>query len=172
MAPDVVARVFEPFFTTKAVGKGSGLGLSQVYGFCRQSGGSVTVESTPGAGTTVTMLLPRAVASVEPAEAAPPAPVGVPSGARLLLVEDDPLVGSVVASSLDELGYAVTLVTTGDEALNRLRGAAEFDLLFSDMVMPGSIGGAKLAQAAAALRPGLPVILATGYSEEVRMVGN
>lgn len=171
MPPDVLARVFEPFFTTKAVGKGSGLGLSQVYGFCRQSGGTVTVDSTPGVGTTVTMLLPRAAAAAEAAEAAPAIPTGVPSGARLLLVEDDPLVGSVVASTLHDMGYAVTLVTTGDEALNRLRSPAEFDLLFSDMVMPGHIGGGKLAQAAATLRPGLPVILATGYSEEVRMVG-
>jgi PAS domain S-box-containing protein len=167
MPPDVLARVFEPFFTTKAVGKGSGLGLSQVYGFCRQSGGTVTVDSTLGVGTTVAMILPRASQAPEVAAAAPTEQRRTTRGARLLVVEDDPLVASVVASSLTDLGYAVTLALSGEDAMARLLQGQPVDLLFSDMVMPGAVSGARLAREAAQLRPGLPVVLATGYSEEV-----
>ncbi|ROQ01407.1 PAS domain S-box-containing protein [Stella humosa] len=167
MPPEILARVFEPFFTTKAVGKGSGLGLSQVYGFCRQSGGVARIESAIGQGTTVAMILPRAARPAMAAVDPPAIQAAVTGGARLLLVEDDPLVASLVASTLGDLGYAVALAASGEEALARLQAGLTIDLLFSDMVMPGAISGADLAREAIALRPGMPVLLATGYSEEL-----
>jgi PAS domain S-box-containing protein len=167
MPPDVLDRAFEPFFTTKGVGEGSGLGLSQVYGFARQIGGSVSIESGPGRGTTVTLLLPRTRETA--AEAAPEPPVGrMPTrGARILLVEDDPMVAGMTAAALAEAGYEVAQVPSADEALPLLRGGASVDVLFSDVVMPGRLNGVDLAQEARRLRPGLPVVLTTGYSEHV-----
>jgi PAS domain S-box-containing protein len=166
MPPEVSSRAFEPFFTTKAVGKGTGLGLSQVYGFCRQSGGTATVESAPGSGTTVSLILPR---SAEPVAGGPPAAPPPPSGrrARVLLVEDDPVVGPVVMAALEEMGYGVARSSTGDDALRRLREGEEVDLLFTDVVMPGQANGLALAREARVIRPNLPVLLTTGYSEEV-----
>ncbi|CAO3437651.1 PAS domain-containing protein [Azospirillum doebereinerae] len=166
MTPEVVARAFEPFFTTKEVGKGTGLGLSQVYGFAHQSGGAATVESTPGRGTAVTLLLPRAsCAALCEAVVEKAAPEG--RGVRILLVEDDPVVAPVVTAALEDLGYAVAHAVTGYEALTRLRGGEPADLLFSDVVMPGTVSGVELAQEMRSLRPGLPVLLTTGYNENV-----
>ncbi|MGA1858272.1 response regulator [Azospirillum sp. 11R-A] len=166
IAPDALGRVFEPFFTTKAVGKGTGLGLAQVYGFCRQSGGTATVESVEGKGTVVSLLLPRAEATV--ASETPNAPPVLPSAAdiHVLLVEDDPVVAPVVTAALEDLGYRVTRAATGEEALRRLEEAA-VDLLFSDVVMPGSINGVALAQEARQRWPDLGILLTTGYSEDL-----
>nr|WP_247887391.1 PAS domain S-box protein [Azospirillum sp. SYSU D00513] len=162
--PEALERVFEPFFTTKAVGQGTGLGLAQVYGFCRQSGGSATVESVVGQGTTVTLLLPRAAA--EPAIEAEARRVAVSgNGLRVLLVEDDPVVAPVIVTALEDLGYSVARAATGEEALRRLQEGEPVDVLFSDVVMPGTVDGIALAQAARELLPGLVVVLATGYSE-------
>jgi len=166
MPPEVAARAFEPFFTTKEVGKGTGLGLSQVYGFAHQSGGTAAVESAPGRGTAVILLLPRASCAAFCETAAErAAPDG--RGARVLLVEDDPVVAPVVTAALEDLGYAVAHAVTGYEALTRLRGGEPADLLFSDVVMPGTVSGVELAQEMRILRPGLPVLLTTGYNENV-----
>ncbi|MBP2230869.1 PAS domain S-box-containing protein [Azospirillum agricola] len=171
MAPEVAAHAFEPFFTTKPVGKGTGLGLSQVYGFARQSGGTVMVDSAPGQGTTVTLLLPRATgnkaggATGEPMAGDGAAPPG--RGLRILMVEDDPLVAPVVRAALEEMGYTVAHAGSGHEALVRLRGGEPADLLFSDVVMPGTVSGVDLAREIRRLRPGLPVLLTTGYNEDL-----
>lgn len=165
MPPDVVARVFEPFFTTKGIGKGTGLGLSQVYGFSRQSGGTARVESVPGRGTSVSLLLPRCHAVPrKPDSAAVPA-VGHGEGRRLLLVEDDPVVGTVMAAAIEDMGYSVTRAFSADEGLAVLTRGEPVDILFSDVVMPGALNGLDLAREARRLRPGLPILLTSGYSE-------
>lgn len=171
MTADVLAQAYEPFFTTKGLAKGSGLGLSQVYGFCRQSGGTVTIDSMPGTGTTATLFLPRASrAPVSDGVHSPP--LHPPTrGIRVLMVEDEALVADVVAAALRDLGYKVSHAASGDEALERLRDGERLDILFTDVVMPGLINGAELAREAQHLRPGLPVLLATGYSENAAITG-
>ena len=164
MAPEVMERAFEPFFTTKPVGKGTGLGLSQIHGFAAQSGGRAEIKSVPGEGTTVTLVLPKTGKS--PAgEEADAAPLPMPGGLSVLLVEDNDHVREFAASLLEELGYQVVAAESGEVAL-QLLGERRFDILFSDVVMPG-IGGIELAQAARAERPDLPVLLASGYSEDI-----
>ncbi|MCR5876134.1 response regulator [Phenylobacterium sp. J426] len=162
MTADVRERVFEPFFTTKEVGKGSGLGLSQVYGFVRQSEGEVEVESDVGAGTTFRLLLPgtEAKAEVRPAQAQ----AEVIGGAeKILLVEDDATVLALTLDVLSGLGYAVRTATNAAEALEILHSDAEVDLLFTDVVMPGGVSGVSLARTAKELRPELRVLLTSGF---------
>ena len=167
MTPETAQRVFEPFFTTKPVGKGTGLGLSQVYGFSRASGGAAVVSSTPGAGTTVSLLFPAADKPLSvPAEPAPaPGPdASLPPG-LVLLVEDDDSVAAAVAAMLGELGYRVVRAPDALSALALIdRGEEPFDVMFSDMVMPGPMDGAALAEAVLKRRPDLPVVLTTGFS--------
>ena len=171
MGPEVKARVFEPFFTTKEVGKGSGLGLAQVYGFSRQSSGSVEIESAPGQGTAVSLFLPRTVKPVAAPAKERSLDTARGAGRRLLLVEDDPIVGSMVAAALDEMGYAVLRAGNAEEALVLLNDRAlRIDILFSDVVMPGAMNGIDLAHTARRLRPGLPVVLTTGYSEDIARI--
>jgi CheY-like chemotaxis protein len=166
MAPEVLSRVFEPFFTTKEPGRGTGLGLSQVYGWTNQSGGAVSVESAPGAGTTFTMRLPRTSKA--------PASVPVASGTAdetgekglVLLVEDTPAVARVAAAMLHEIGYDVVAAADADEALRRLSETADVAIMCTDIVMPGAMNGIALAREVGKRRPGLPVLLATGYSRE------
>jgi CheY-like chemotaxis protein/two-component sensor histidine kinase len=163
---DVLPRVFDPFFTTKDVGKGSGLGLSQVYGFVRQSGGNVRIESQPGLGTTVRIYLPRTekpTATPEHQGTRPEAPEPM-NGETLLVVEDDPEVLEIVLAMLRGLGYSVLIARDGPGALDVLRGPERVDLLFSDVVMPRGMNGAELARRARALRPELPVLLTSGYT--------
>jgi len=173
VAPDMVSRLFEPFFTTKAVGKGTGLGLSQVYGFARASGGEVGVESVLGEGTTIWLRIPRsikAIVSVAPPAIRAPAPdVG---RQRVLLVEDDDSVAHLVEEMLRELGYDVMRVGDGLAALDALRADAAFHLVFSDMVMPGDVGGLDLARDVSRLWPSLPVLLTTGYSAAAAAASN
>jgi len=163
--PEMLERVFEPFFTTKAVGQGTGLGLSQVYGFVRSSGGEVQIQSELGQGTTVSLLLPRSAKPVP--ESAPP-PAAIPNDreqrARVLLVEDDDSVAALVCEMLDELGYKAMRAVSAAHALDRLASDGPFDLVFSDMVMPGDMDGLQLAQEIARRRPELPIVLTTGYS--------
>ncbi|MBS0295366.1 MAG: PAS domain S-box protein [Proteobacteria bacterium] len=164
MPPEVAARAFEPFFTTKPVGKGTGLGLSQVYGFARQSGGGVTIESRPGEGTTITVFLPVAEAG---ADAQPkPAPSSRRAGAslRVLLVEDDPAVGAIAETMLGDLGHTIERADSAAPALERLNSDAPFDLLLTDVIMPGGVNGVELAREAVKLRPGLQVLLTSGYA--------
>ena len=158
-------RAFEPFFTTKEMGRGSGLGLSMVYGFVKQSKGHVQLYSELGHGTTVRLYLPRAEGA---AEVAPETrSVAVPTGGseKILLVEDDDIVRDHVAAQLASLGYDVVPVPGGMEAIAALKARADFDLLFTDIVMPGGIDGRQLAEEAHRLRPTLPILFTSGYSE-------
>jgi signal transduction histidine kinase/CheY-like chemotaxis protein len=170
MDPDTASRIFEPFFTTKRTGKGTGLGLSQVYGFATQSGGDVVVESEPGKGTTVTILLPCSESSVVAARDEGEAAVPEQPPAQILVVEDNEEVGHFAETLLSELGHSVTLATSGEEALELTR-KRDFDVVFSDVVMPG-MGGLRLAEQLAEEKPELPVILATGYSQEIAQSGS
>jgi PAS domain S-box-containing protein len=167
MPPDVLSRVFEPFFTTKPVGRGSGLGLSMVYGFARQSGGHVSIYSEVGHGTTVKLFLPRAPAVGErpsaPASAHGPAPG---FGYRVVLVvEDEPKLRKVAVAMLRKLGLAVIEAGTADEAMLRLEATPQIDILFTDIELPGGTNGLALASAVRKRRPGIRVIYTTGYAE-------
>jgi len=167
MPPDVLERVFEPFYTTKDVGKGSGLGLSMVYGFVKQSNGHVSIYSEPGLGTTVRLYLPTARADVaERTEG--PAPDATPQrGSELVLVvEDDNFVRGYAVASLESLGYRVMTAHNGRAALERLSNGDKPDILFTDIVMPGGVSGLDLAERAQALQPGLRVLFASGYPLE------
>jgi PAS domain S-box-containing protein len=167
MSAEVLARIFEPFFTTKDIGKGSGLGLPQVYGFAQQSGGAVKVDSVVGLGTAVTLILPRT--DVSPASQAPPAIDFESTGRRrallgsILLVEDNDEVASLVSEMLRELGYRVTRAASAQAALGALADGREVDLVFSDILMPGSMGGIDLAREIQRRRPGVSILLTTGY---------
>ncbi|WP_439579585.1 response regulator, partial [Elioraea sp.] len=169
MAPDVRARAFDPFFTTKEVGKGSGLGLSMVWGFVKQSRGHVKIYSELGLGTTIKLYLPRAGAEQE-REARSAQANPVPHGSeRILLVEDDALVRAHVAMQLEQLGYRVVSVANGPEALETLGRGDRFDLLFTDVVMPGGMNGRQLAEEARRRRPNLPVLFTSGYTEQAML---
>lgn len=164
MSPEVMGQAFEPFFTTKDVGKGTGLGLSMVYGLTRQSGGTATLSSAIGQGTTVELFLPRAeLPEVREGEAAAVLPRAAPA-ARVLVVDDDASVRGVTATFLTDLGYRVMETAGADTALNALRQHADIGLLVTDLVMPG-MTGAELAERARSLRPDLPVLLLTGYAD-------
>jgi PAS domain S-box-containing protein len=167
MPPEVVNRAFEPFFTTKEIGKGSGLGLSQVYGFVTQSGGHVAIDSTPGSGTTVSLYLPAVGAA---AAGRPGRQLDVeksPAMGRILVVEDDPEVLDVTVETLRGFGWEVLTAPDGPSALSVLRRDADIDVLFSDIVMPRGMNGLELAREARRLRPELRVLLASGYPASV-----
>ena len=163
MPQRVLDRAFDPFFTTKAVGEGTGLGLSQIHGFAAQAGGRAELRSAEGAGTTVTIILPRTTKELT-YSGGQAAPASLDPGVRVLLVEDNPQVRSFAEDLLNDLGCEVVSAASGDEALGLL-GGNELDLVLSDIVMPG-MSGIALAREIAKVRPGLPVILATGYSEQ------
>jgi nitrogen-specific signal transduction histidine kinase/CheY-like chemotaxis protein len=169
MDADTLDRAFEPFFTTKATGKGTGLGLSQVYGFASQSGGDVRIESAPGAGTTVTLLLPCSGGHTVRRETESYAGIEQRSSGRILLVEDNEEVGEFAESLLGELGHKVLRVRSGEAALEAALDQP-YDAVFTDVVMPG-MSGLELADQLAELRPKLPVILTTGYSDEIATSG-
>ncbi len=163
--PALLERVFEPFFTTKGNGKGTGLGLAQVYGFAKQSGGTVHVRSKPGSGTSFTIYLPRTQKRAEPLPVAEALdPNSNFRALRVLLVEDNPEVVRTASSLLNESGHSVVAVSSADEALQQLEAGEGFDLLWSDIMMPGSMNGLDLARAVRERRPDLPVLLSTGYS--------
>ncbi|MGE7418897.1 ATP-binding protein, partial [Methylobacterium tarhaniae] len=162
---DLIGRIFEPFFTTKEVGRGTGLGLSQVFGFAKQSGGDVDVTSRPG-GATFTLYLPEAPAAAVHGDGASADPSASPIGAgeSVLVVEDNIEVGRFCTQILHDLGYRTTWATNAEEALDRLGAdGAGFDVVFSDVVMPG-MGGLALAHELRRRLPRLPVVLASGYS--------
>jgi signal transduction histidine kinase len=166
MSRDTVARAFDPFFTTKATGQGTGLGLSMVYGFAKQSGGHVTIDSAVGRGTTVTLYFPRHRGEAEPAAAARMlAAPEAREGEVVLVVEDNEEVRSYSTSILSELGYRVLQATDGTEALSVLGENRRIDLMFTDVVLPGT-SGKEVADRARSVRPGLRVLFATGYSRD------
>ena len=166
MPKDVLDHVFEPFFTTKEVGKGSGLGLSMVYGFVKQSNGHVAIYSEPGLGTTVRIYLPAIAVSADRAPGLVPAGQAETGRESVLVAEDDPFVRSYAVTCLSGLGYKVIEAVDGREALNKLNEGAHADLLFTDVVMPGGINGWELAERARQIRPGLKVLLTSGYALE------
>jgi len=165
MPPDVKERAFDPFFTTKPKGKGTGLGLSMVYGFIKQSGGHIDIESRPGRGTTVSLFLPRTdrVPEAPRAQVSGPHPA---AGERILVVEDDPAVRRVAVRLLSALGYDPVPAADGAAALELLEGGC-FDLLFTDVVLPGPHSGADLAETARARCPELSVLFTSGYAHDV-----
>jgi signal transduction histidine kinase/CheY-like chemotaxis protein len=170
MAPEVMEHVFEPFFTTKEPGKGSGLGLSQVYGFAKQMGGHVTVASAPGQGTTITLFLPRATpASAAEAGVAnePPERVPAAEGRTILVVEDDDEVRLAAIRTLSGAGYRVLAATNGTEALAVLGSGQRVDLLFTDVVMPQGVSGAEVARSACCTHDEIRVLLTSGYALDV-----
>jgi PAS domain S-box-containing protein len=165
MAPDVMQRAFDPFFTTKEIGKGSGLGLSMVYGFVRQSGGHVKIYSEVGHGSSIKMYLPRATGGVKEVTGVEIAARVVPSGsATILVVEDDSMVRNHVAAQLTRLGYRVAVADNGKAALVLL-AEAKFDLLFTDVVMPGGMTGRDLAAEAMKRFPAMKILLTSGYTQ-------
>jgi CheY-like chemotaxis protein len=167
MTAEVRERVFEPFFTTKEVGKGSGLGLSMVYGFVKQSNGHVAIYSEPGLGTSVRIYLPLAEARDQRRVTAVQQIAATPGGAEtILVVEDDSFVRSHAVSTLEHIGYRVMVAADGRDALAILRGGARPDLLFTDIVMPGGLNGWDLAEQATAFAPGLKVLYTSGYPLE------
>ncbi|MBV9881398.1 MAG: response regulator, partial [Sphingomonadaceae bacterium] len=174
MSPEVLARATEPFFSTKPFGKGTGLGLAQVYGIARQSRGTLRIESREGEGTIVQLLLPRVLPETEAAGAqeaarAPVAAAAAGAGAHILVVDDDPDVRAFLADILAMLGHRIEAVADADAALAAL-GAAAPDLALLDFAMPG-MNGAELARAARRLRPGLPIIFVTGFAESDQLEG-
>jgi CheY-like chemotaxis protein len=163
---DVRDKIFEPFFTTKEVGKGSGLGLAQVYGFMRSAGGDVTIESDVGIGTTVRLFFPRSAEAAVDNQRVTISKVPLrraTSGETVLLVEDDEEVLRMAVESLEELHYNVIVSCDAKEALEHLTGDARIDIMFSDVVMPGGMNGAQLAVEARKLRPDLRILLTSGY---------
>ena len=172
MTEDVRAKVFEPFFTTKEIGKGSGLGLSQVLGFAKQSGGGVRIESRVGEGTSIHIYLPRTKAKAE--ERSPSAPAiaahkDAPD-ARILLVDDDHAVREVTSTTLRDLGYSVVEAGSGGAALDILAREPTIDLLIIDFAMPG-MSGAEVARQARAKRPTLPILFITGFADRAALAG-
>jgi PAS domain S-box-containing protein len=167
MAPEVVERAFDPFFTTKPIGQGTGLGLSMIYGFVRQSGGQVRISSEPGLGTTICLYLPRhdgheaEAESLEEPDSAPRAE----QNETVLVVDDEPSIRMLVADVLEELGYTAVGAEDGASGLEVLRSARRVDLLVTDVGLPGGMNGRQLADAGRAIRPELRVLFITGYAE-------
>jgi CheY-like chemotaxis protein len=168
MSPDVIARAFEPFFTTKEVGKGSGLGLSIVYGFAQQSGGHISINSRENEGTAITLVMPLTApheASAEGDNFSHKAK-WKPASGRVLVVEDNAKVLEFVAAQVRSLGYAVTPASTADETLHVLDQDSAYDILFTDIVLPNGMSGVELANRMKEINPKLNVLLTSGYSEE------
>ena len=168
MAPDVVAKAFDPFFTTKPVGQGTGLGLSMIYGFVRQSGGQARIRSAPGQGTSVCLYLPRHRGPAEDPGTAPASPdtARAEAGETVLVVDDEPTVRMLIAEVLDDLGYTAVEAADGPAGLAVLGSDARVDLLVTDVGLPGGMNGRQLAEAARSTRPGLKVLFVTGFAEQ------
>jgi PAS domain S-box-containing protein len=166
--PSLLSKIFDPFFTTKEVGKGTGLGLSQVYGFAHQAGGTVQAESTVGTGTTITIYLPSCAGEELADDAAAKLEAAGPPRPIVLVVDDSIDVAEVTSSLFEQLGYDTVYRESADAALNLLADGANVDLVFSDIVMPGTMDGVSLANELRSRYPTLPVILTTGYSDAAK----
>ena len=170
--PEILDRIFDPFFTTKPVGKGTGLGLSQVYGFAKQSGGHFSVQSRLGEGTSIVLYLPKATAVQEASDHSRneqgQAPPRVKKRLKALVVEDDNEVAMLTASMLEGLGCSVSRAVNAPAALAALESGHAVDLVLSDIVMPGGMNGIELARELKRRHPNLPIILATGYTDDAR----
>lgn len=167
IAPDKLAYVFDPFFTTKPLGAGTGLGLSMVYGFARQSGGNVQIESAPGNGTSVLLYLPRYTGPlVEPVEDAPPPHPTTRPGRTVLVVDDEDSIRALVCEVLEEMGHRTLQAANGINALDLFAQAGPVDLLITDIGLPGGMNGHQFAEQARQMQPALKVLLISGYAEE------
>jgi len=164
MPPEIASRVFEPFFTTKAGHGGTGLGLSMVYGFAKQSGGTVTIDSTPGKGTTVRLLLPRAEPEARPHGIAAIATAATSVSRTILLVEDEAAVRTTVRRQLETLGHQVLVAAAAPEAIEIARAHDDVDVLLTDVVLGIGMNGVELADAVRSIRPSMPVIFMSGYA--------
>ena len=163
MSTEVRDRAFEPFFTTKEAGKGSGLGLSMVYGFVKQSGGHIKIYIEEGKGTTIRLYIPAPKGQpAAPTAPDPPPPRGTET---IFIVEDDPLVQDFVVAQLQSLGYRTITASTGVEALAKIEAGQTFDLLFTDVIMPGGVNGKELAEETLRQRPGMKVLYTSGYTD-------
>jgi len=173
MTPDVLGRAFDPFFTTKPTGLGTGLGLSMVYGFARQSGGQVRIYSEVGQGTTVCLYLPRYHGQENSPEGAtkPGEAPRADRGETVLVVDDEPTVRMLVTEVLEDLGHTALAAADGPAGLRVLQSDTRIDLLISDVGLPGGMNGRQLADAGRVLRPGLKVLFITGYAENAA-IGN
>jgi PAS domain S-box-containing protein len=165
MPPEILSRVMEPFFTTKEEGRGTGLGLSMVYGFARQSGGAVQIESAPGQGTSVHLYFPQAADDIQPRPSAPRASEQ-PGTETILVVDDRPEVAELARAILEEFGYTVHIAHNGNEAMRMINGDMPLDMLFTDLIMPGGMNGVMLAREARRQRPRIKVLLTTGYADD------
>jgi CheY-like chemotaxis protein len=162
---DILNNVFEPFFTTKDIGKGSGLGLSMVYGFVKQSNGHIKIYSEEGHGTTVRIYLPQALGLAQPEDELASTSILEGGNETVLVVEDDDLVRTFVVGQIQSLGYVTLAAVNADEALVLINSAQTIDLLFTDMIMPGSMNGRQLSDEALRRRPSLSVLFTSGYTE-------
>jgi CheY-like chemotaxis protein len=172
MSADIIARAFDPFFTTKPLGEGTGLGLSMVYGFARQSGGTVRIYSEAGRGTTMCLYLPRHLGALdegEPEELPVSAEPG--NGETVLVVDDEPIIRMIIRDVLIENGYVALEAADGPAALRLLQSKVRIDLLITDVGLPGGMNGRQVADAARVFRPALKVLFITGYAENA-LVGN
>ncbi|MFK5600131.1 PAS domain S-box protein [Methylobacterium sp. HMF5984] len=171
MAPDVAAKAFDPFFTTKPMGEGTGLGLSMIYGFAKQSGGQVRIYSEPGKGTMVCIYLPRHLGEAEAVEAVPDLSDAARAklGETVLVVDDEPTVRMLVTEVLEDLGYAAIEAADGASGLKVLQSDVRIDLLVTDVGLPGGMNGRQMADAAKTARPGLKVLFITGYAENAAL---
>ncbi len=172
MPPEVIARAFDPFFTTKPIGVGTGLGLSMIYGFARQSGGQARIYSAPGQGTTVRIYLPRhGVPEHAETPRQAPEPASVASNETVLVIDDEPTVRMLVSDVLGELGYRTLEAVDGASGLRLVRSGARIDLLITDVGLPGGLNGRQVADAARVTKPALRVLFITGYADNAA-VGN
>jgi len=166
MSAEVLAKAFEPFFTTKDVGEGSGLGLSMVYGFAKQSSGHVTIMSRPGEGTAVNLYVPKSHEAAKPGEDRPPVIELRRGSGQILVVEDDEDIREVTAAILRGQGYAVTEASSSAEAVQLLASGKTFSLLFTDLVLPGGMNGVEVAEEALRLQPGIKILFTSGYASK------
>jgi CheY-like chemotaxis protein len=166
MAPEVIARAFDPFFTTKPLGEGTGLGLSMVYGFVRQSGGQVRINSGIGKGTTMCLYLPRLIGAGEMVEE-PPVAMAIERGGgeTVLIIDDEPTIRMLIAEVLQEQGYTTIEAENGPGGLRIVQSDARIDLLITDVGLPGGLNGRQVADAARVVRPDLKVLFITGFAE-------
>ena len=173
MTPDVIARAFDPFFTTKPTGQGTGLGLSMIYGFARQSGGQVRIYSEVGQGTTMCIYLPRHYGEAEGDDGMPDLSTAprAEQGETVLIVDDEPSIRMLVAEVLEDLGYTAIEAADAASGLKVLQSDVRIDLLVTDVGLPGGMNGRQMADAGRVSRPGLKVLFITGYAENAA-VGN
>jgi len=165
ISPALLERVFEPFFTTKEVGRGTGLGLSMVFGFVKQSGGHIKIYSEEGHGTTIRIYLPHASGADEIVRDVQRGTPILGRGETILVVEDDSLVRNYVVAQLETLGYTALATSNALKALELVDGGSPFDLLFTDVIMPGGLNGRELAEEVAKRRPGTRVLYTSGYTD-------